>query len=92
MDLAHDLLQQVLERHEAGDRAVLVDDHGHVRAPLLEVLQQVADLLRLGDEVDGVEDLAQHHRLPLLELAQRVLRKDASVSLREEHGDTRPRV
>ena len=58
LDLAHDLLEQVLEGDEAGDRAVLVDHEGHVGAPLLQLLQQRAHLLRLGHEVDGVQDLA----------------------------------
>ena len=76
LDVADDLLDQVLEGHEAAHRAVLVHHHGHVRAPLLQLLQQLADLLRLRHEVHGVEDLADHDGLALLEEAQRVLDVD----------------
>ena len=41
LDLAHDLLDQVLHGHEAGDAAVLVDDEGHLLHPLLEFLEEL---------------------------------------------------
>ena len=55
---------------------MLVDDQRHVRAALLQLLQQVADLLRLGHEVHRVQDLPQHHRLPPLQQPQHVLDVD----------------
>src|SRR5690606_21574220 len=39
-DLAHDLLEHVLDRHEAVDAAVLVDDERHVIATRPELLEQ----------------------------------------------------
>ena len=40
-DVAHDLLEDVLDRHDAHGPAVLVDDHGHRLAALLHLQQQI---------------------------------------------------
>ena len=50
-NLAEDLLDQILERHEARGAAVLVDDDRALNALVLELAQQLADELRLGHEV-----------------------------------------
>ena len=55
VDLADDLLEQILERDEAGDRAVLVDDDRHVALLAPDLGQQVAEALRLGHEVRRIE-------------------------------------
>ena len=57
LDLADDLLEQVLERDDALHRAVLVDDDGHVLVLLPELGQERCQVLRLGDDVDGPQKL-----------------------------------
>ena len=49
-DLADDLLEQILERHEPGGAAVLVDDDGHLHLPALELLEELGHALGLGHE------------------------------------------
>src|SRR5699024_102544 len=44
-DLPHDLLEDVLDRHQAGGSSVLVDDDGHVRPPSLHLAEQVTGRL-----------------------------------------------
>ena len=51
LDLAHDLLDDVLHRHQAGDAAVLVDGDREGDPAGLELLQQLRDLLRLRHQV-----------------------------------------
>ena len=66
-DVADDLLDDVLERDEALERAVLVDDEGEVGAAAEELAELVVEGRRLGDEVglhrhvDDVEAL-EHGR------------------------------
>ncbi len=55
-DLPDELLDQVLERDEAGDPAVLVDDHGEVDGLQLHVAQQVVRLLRFRREERGARE------------------------------------
>ncbi len=50
LDLADDLLEQVLDRDEAGRAAVLVEDDRDVDLPALELVEQVVDRHRLGHE------------------------------------------
>ena len=50
LDLAHDLLQDVLQRHDAGRAAELVHHHGEVARPPLEVAQLAVERLALGHE------------------------------------------
>ena len=52
-DLADDLLEQVLDRDQAGGAAVLVDDDGALHALALELLEQLGHPLGLGHEVRG---------------------------------------
>ncbi len=52
LDLAHDLLDDVLEGHDAADAAELVDDDRHVKSVRLHLAEEHADPLRLGDEGD----------------------------------------
>jgi hypothetical protein len=59
LDVAHDLLQHVLDRHQAGHAAVLVDDHGDMVAVDAEVAQQDVQALGLGDEHRRAQGLAQ---------------------------------
>ena len=49
-DLADDLLEQILDRHEAGGAAVLVDDDRDLHLLALELLQQLRHALGLGHE------------------------------------------
>ena len=58
LDLADDLLEQILDRDEAGRAAVLVDDDGDVHLALAQLGQQLVDALRLRDEVGRARDLA----------------------------------
>ena len=57
-DVAHQLLEQVLERDQPRRAAVLVDDDGHVELLLLHLAQEVRDLLGLGYELGRPHDLA----------------------------------
>ena len=50
LDLADDLLEQVLDRHQAGRSPVLVEDDRDVDLPTLEFVEEVVDRHRLGDE------------------------------------------
>ena len=50
VDVADDLLDDVLERDESGDTAVLVDDDGHVIAARAEFAQQHVEAFALGHE------------------------------------------
>ena len=43
LDLADDLLEQVLDRHEAGRPAVLVEHDRDVDLPPLELVEEVVD-------------------------------------------------
>src|SRR6185369_6887368 len=52
-DVAHQLLDQVLERHHADDGPVLVDHHGGVEPLLLHLAQEVGGALRIRNEVRG---------------------------------------
>src|SRR5207244_215471 len=52
LDLAHDLLDDVLEGDQAGGAPVLVHHDRHVRAALLEVPLQRVERAALGDEED----------------------------------------
>src|SRR5712671_4612344 len=52
LDLADDLLEEVLDRDEAGRPAVLIEDDREVDLPALELVQEVVDRHRLGD-IDG---------------------------------------
>ena len=60
LDLADDLLEQVLERDDALHRAVLVDDDRHVLLRLAELGQHRGEVLRLGDEVRRAKELLDH--------------------------------
>ena len=51
LDVADDLLEQVLERDDARRRAVLVDDDRHVLVRPPELREQRAEVLRLGHDV-----------------------------------------
>ena len=59
LDLADDLLDQVLERDDAGHRAVLVDDDGEVLVRPAELLQQRREILRLGHDVRRPQQLLE---------------------------------
>ena len=60
-DVAHQLLEEVLERDQPGRAAVLVDHDRHVELLLLHLAQEVGDLLGLGDELGRPHAVA--HRL-----------------------------
>ena len=65
-NLADQLLDDVLDGHEAGRAAVLVDDDRELKALLLELAQQIDDALRLGHErrrPHDLRDLARARRL-----------------------------
>src|ERR671934_122705 len=56
LDLPDDLLQQVLERDDPLEVAVLVDDDRHVLVRPPELGQQRREILRLGDDVRRPHD------------------------------------
>jgi hypothetical protein len=53
-----DLLEHVLDRHQAGHAAVLVDHDRHVVAAGAELAQQHVEALRLGHEHRRAQHLA----------------------------------
>ena len=57
--LADDLLEEVLDRHDTGDAAVLVDDDRDVHAPVLELREHLVDALALRHEECGAHQVAQ---------------------------------
>ena len=59
VDLAHDLLQHVLDGHETGHAPVLVHDDRHVVAPGLELAQQDVQPLALRNEDRGTHRVRQ---------------------------------
>ena len=63
-DLSHELLQEVLQRHDPRDRPPLVDDDGEVLAAAAEVGEEGRDRLRLGREEDGPGERAGVLRQP----------------------------
>ena len=76
LDLADDLFEQVLDRHETGRAAVLVDDDGDVDLAQAQLRQQFVHALRLRDEVRRAGDLLQRWAAAFGEAAQQVLRVD----------------
>ena len=59
LDLADELLEDVLHGRQAGGDAVLVDDEGHVGALLLEELLELVDRLGFRNEEHLVLDQPQ---------------------------------
>ncbi len=57
VDLADDLLEHVLDGHEPGGTAVLVDDDRHVIAARTKFLQQDIESLALGHEDSGTQQI-----------------------------------
>ena len=62
LDLAHDLLDEVLDGDEAGRAAVLVEDDGDMDAPPLQAVEEVVDEHRLGHEQRGAQEAADGWR------------------------------
>src|SRR4029078_11533858 len=56
-DVADDLLQHVLDGHQSGHAAILVDDYCHVMMAGAEFLQQHVEALALGNEHDRPQAL-----------------------------------
>ena len=65
VDGAHQLLEHVLQRHDAGGAAVLVDHHGELQALAAQEHEQVAEQERLGHGRGGVDELGQFGRGPV---------------------------
>ena len=57
-DLADDLLDEVLERHDPRGAAVLVDDDGEVDFVALHLAQELVGFLRLRDEEHRADELS----------------------------------
>ena len=62
-DVAHDLLDEVFQRHEAGHGAALVDDDRHVEAPAPHLAEEVLGALELGHEDRRAQIADQLERL-----------------------------
>ena len=73
VDLADNLLQDVLQRDQSARAAILIDDDGHVDVVLLEVAQEVVDHLGLGHEVGRTDETLPAKALGLGEMGQQVL-------------------
>ena len=57
LDVPDDLLEQILERDDPLHVAVLVDDDRHVLVRAPELREQRGEVLRLGDDVRGPDDV-----------------------------------
>ena len=53
-DITEELLNEVLQRHQSSDSAVLVHDHGQVVLLPLQETQRVISVLTLGDKQRGL--------------------------------------
>ena len=75
VDLADDLLQHVLDRHQSGDAAVLVDHDRHVVARLAELAQQHVEFLGFRDQHRRTQQFAHVLRRAVVgdDAAQQVL-------------------
>ena len=80
-NLAEDLFDEILERHEAGGAAVFVDDDGALNALMLELAQQLADELGLGHEMRGPQ-MIRDRRVAL----QRVAEQNQILHVHEARG------
>ena len=63
VDLAHDLLDDVLDGDDADGAAVLVDHDGQLQARLLHLAQEIVDALGLRDVGGGAHERAQVRRV-----------------------------
>ena len=60
LDLAHDLLEQVFERDDPLEGAVLVDDERHVLVLAPELRKHRREVLRLRDDMGRANELLDH--------------------------------
>ncbi|GAO26313.1 hypothetical protein ALISP_6133 [Alicycliphilus sp. B1] len=93
LDLAHDLLDHVLEGHEPGDAAELVDDDGHVVARAAKLAFERVQPLALGHEQRGAHQGAHVELGRAPELEQVLGQQDADdvVTLALVHREARVR-
>jgi hypothetical protein len=77
LDIADDLLEQILQRHDSRGRAVLVDDDGHVLARAAELGEQRPQVFRLRYDVRR---------------AHEILERDGPVRLAVDRCDDVPHV
>ena len=61
LNVAHDGLEQILHGDEALGAAVLVHDDGDLHLALGHLLEEVAALLALGNEIGGAHELGDRH-------------------------------
>src|SRR5581483_7106097 len=85
-DLTHDLLDDVFDGDDAGRAAVLVYDDRDLQMLALEFAQQIADLLRLGDEVRRPRELGDGARLPFQDRVEDLLHVNDSCDLIDRLG------
>ena len=84
LDLADDLLEQVLDRHQAGRAAVLVEHDRDVDLAPLELVEQVVDRSSTRARTPGVRSSARrfgHSPAARLEERQQVLRVEDAHDL-----------
>ena len=72
LDLSHDLLDDILERHQALGTPEFIDDDPHVDILRLEFTEQLADLLGLRYEDWRAENILQYNEIPVLQETQQV--------------------
>ena len=82
VDIAYDLLNQVLHGHHTTDTAVLIHDDGHLVVVLLHLLEDCIRLHVLRDEVGGLDELPDIHVIE----ASLLLCLDGKV-LHADHAD-----
>jgi len=91
--VAHDLLDEVLERHDADDVAPLVDHHGHLQTAAPQLLQQRVQLDRGRHERGGEHHVVDPDLLAaLVRDGHRMLDVDGPddlLAVAREHGKAR---
>ena len=73
VDLAHDFLQDILQRHNTTGATKLVHHNGNVHLVLLEFAQQVVNLLRLRHEIRRTNQRLPFEVVTLRQVGQQVL-------------------
>ncbi len=86
--LPHDLLQEIVHGNHPAYDPVLVDNHGKMLSFGLEFTEEVIDLLRLRDEIDGSQVIPQRLLLRLPEKVLYVQDSDNSILISLVYGDS----
>ena len=91
-NLTHDLLQDILQRHQTLRSTILVHNDSHVDFILLKVAQQVVNLLMLGNKINLAQQLLPAELIAVVDIGQQVLDVERTLDIIQIlviDGDTR---